>query len=92
MLKSELLKLVAAKAEVSQDAANRVLAAIEDVITENIAKKDETNLGFCKIKMIDKPERNCRNPGTGETIVIPARTVAKAALSSKFSGKGKASE
>lgn len=56
--------------------------------TADTIKKDLTTQGYCnipgigKLKVIDKAERQSRNPRTGESITVPARKVVKFSQSS----------
>ena len=75
MTKSELLKKAAEMAEVSQKEVDTVIGALSDIIMEVIANNDSVKFGeICTFKGIDKPARSCRNPKTGETINVPAKS------------------
>lgn len=77
MNKSEIIKAIATEADVSQQAAGRVLAALESVITTNLAAKEESVLGFMKVQTVEKPARVGRNPATGKEQEFPAKTAVK---------------
>lgn len=77
MNKAEFVRAVAAQAGVTIKTVEAVLSEMEAVILENLSKKEETNLTFLKIKTVEKPARAARNPGTGATIEIPAKTAVK---------------
>ena len=76
MNKAELIKAVAAKAGCTEkEAANCVNATLE-TITESIKKKEDVALvGFGTFKTSHRAERTSRNPRTGESVKIPAKTV-----------------
>ena len=50
-----------------------VLASIDEVVKKNAANKEETNLGFAKVKTAEKAARVARNPRTGVEAEVPAR-------------------
>ena len=54
-----------------------VLATIDEVVRKNAAQKEETNLGFAKVKTAEKAARVARNPRTGVEAEVPARTAVK---------------
>jgi DNA-binding protein HU-beta len=73
MNKAEFISMVAAKAGTSKKDSDANLDAILAVITENLAKgEDVPFIGFGTFKVVERPERTGRNPGTGASIKIPA--------------------
>jgi DNA-binding protein HU-beta len=78
MKKRDLIQAVALHTGLSpRDAAKAVEGTI-DVILANVAKGEVVNLsGFAKFAKIKRKARTGRNPATGATIKIPAKTVAK---------------
>ena len=54
-----------------------VLASIDEVVKKNAANKEETNLGFAKVKTAEKAARVARNPSTGVEVEVSARIVVK---------------
>lgn len=40
--------------------------------------------GFAKSEVVDVPEKECRNPKTGETFTSPAHKTVKVKISKKF--------
>lgn len=78
MNKSELIDLVAAKADISKSAAGDALDAVIDGITGSLKKGDPVTLvGFGTFSVSRRAARDGRNPQTGETIKIKASNLAK---------------
>lgn len=73
MTKSELISVVASKAELSKkDAEKAVVAAIE-AITEALTEGDKVQLvGFGTFEVSERAAREGRNPQTGKTMTIAA--------------------
>lgn len=72
MNKTELLALVAMKANVTQKEANEVVEALLDTITETLATGEKVVVtGFGTFEVRLRAERTGKNPRTGETIVVP---------------------
>lgn len=69
---------------VTQKAAKAVLTRVFTYVADTLAEGHELNVpGFAKFRVVAKPERQVRNPSTGETSMKPASkavkiTVAKA--------------
>lgn len=78
MNKSELIDLVAAKADISKSAAGEAVDAVLDGITGSLKKGDSvTFVGFGTFSVSHRAARDGRNPRTGETIKIKASNQAK---------------
>ena len=76
MNKSTLVDYVAGKTGSTKKAAQDMLEAVMEAIVEAVAKGDSVTLtGFGTFKPAARKARQGRNPQTGETIQIPARTV-----------------
>jgi len=76
MLKSEVEKLVAKKAGVTMKTVGYVLEAISSVLQEKLHGDAEITLpGIGKFKAKHREAREGRNPGTGESLHIPAKNV-----------------
>jgi DNA-binding protein HU-beta len=70
---SELAKGVAEATGSSDADAKKVITAVFDQIAEAAAKGEEVSIpGFGKFAVKDRPERDGRNPATGEAIKIAA--------------------
>jgi DNA-binding protein HU-beta len=75
MNKAELVKAVADSAELSQTEAGRAVDAVIDVITNSLKKGDSVAIaGFGTFAAKHRKARDGRNPRTGETVKIPAKT------------------
>lgn len=73
MNKTELVKVVAEKADLTQAVAADAVNAMVDAIIEKLAEGDEVAiLGFGSFKVADRPARTARNPQTGEMVEVPA--------------------
>ena len=78
MNKSELIKAAAAKAEVSNALAAKVIDAALEAAVEAVKKGEGVQLiGFASISVVEKAARKAKNPRTGEILNIPAKKVVK---------------
>ncbi|MGK2911016.1 MAG: HU family DNA-binding protein [Sphingobium sp.] len=69
----ELAKGVAAATSTSEANAKAAIAAVFDQIGDAAAKGEEISIpGFGKFSVKDRPERQGRNPATGEAMTIAA--------------------
>ncbi len=76
MNKSELVRTVAGKLEVSQIIVNSVLSEILETIGEAVADGEEVLLvDFGTFKPRLRKARRCRNPQNGEVVEITDATV-----------------
>lgn len=80
--KSEILNSLSETTELSRKDVNAVLEALEALIEENLTKGSGVfNLpGLIKIHVYEKkatPEREGRNPATGQPITIKAKPASK---------------
>lgn len=70
---SELAKGVATSTGSSEADAKEAITAVFDQIADAAAKGDEVSIpGFGKFAVKDRPERQGRNPATGEAMTIAA--------------------
>ena len=78
MNKKELIEVMAKKSGLSRGNCEKAITAFQDSVI-SVLKKDEavTLVGFGTFKIVQREERQGRNPSTGETLTIPARKVAK---------------
>lgn len=73
MNKTELVAVVAEKAELSKKDADKAVAAVIDAITDALIGGDKVQLvGFGTFEIRERGERTGRNPQTKETITIAA--------------------
>jgi len=78
MNKQDIIDIMAEQADISKAAAERALNAFTDTITNELGSGNEVVLvGFGTWSTSERAAREGRNPKTGETIQIPASTVAK---------------
>lgn len=76
MNKSELVKSVAEKADLSRKDATDAVDAVFGAITEALSKDEKVQLvGFGSFEVRSRAERKGRNPQTGEEIKIPATLI-----------------
>ena len=89
MKKTELIKLVADKVDMTQKDVSAVIDAFEEVMMEEVfAKEDSVRLTMGTFSGYTKPatkERQGRNPATGEVITIAAKPAQKGQPKVKFS-------
>ena len=76
MNKSELIAIIAEKAELTKKDAEKALNAFFDGVTEGLAKGEKIVLvGFGSFETKKRAARKGKNPQTGAEINIPASTV-----------------
>ena len=73
MNRKELAEAMATKAGVSSKVANDLIGAFIDTVSEELGKGGSVQLvGFGTFATKDRPEREGRNPQTGESMTIKA--------------------
>ena len=78
MNKADLVKAVAAKAELSQVKAAEAIDAVLAAIAESLKKGENVQLiGFGSFAVVKKPARKGINPATKQVIDIPAKKAVK---------------
>ena len=76
MNKNELVEKVAAGADITKASAGRVIDALVQSVTDELASNGEVALvGFGTFKVNDRAARTGRNPQTGAEIQIAAAKV-----------------
>jgi DNA-binding protein HU-beta len=74
MKKNEYIKEVADKTSLSLAQVEKVMNAMIRVTQSELNTSRESRLpGFGTFKMVDVPERQCRNPKTGEAMIVAAK-------------------
>ena len=77
LTQTQLVSAVAERAELNKSDAKRALAALEDVVLEEIANAQKVRIGgLVQLTVRIKPatkKRQGRNPATGEQITIAAQ-------------------
>lgn len=78
MKKRELIQAVSDHTGADKKTATNLVEGTINVILATVAKGEIVNIsGFAKFAKIKRPARMGRNPATGATIKIAAKTVAK---------------
>ena len=73
MNKSQLIKAVAEKSELSQKQVAETWSIIEDTILSTLSTGEKVQLsGFGTFEVRKRAERKGRNPKTGEVVSVPA--------------------
>lgn len=76
MNKTELIRSVSEKVDISKIKAGFVVDAITDAVTQALVTGNDVSLvGFGTFEVRTRAERQGRNPKTGEEITIPAARV-----------------
>lgn len=70
---AELIEQLAAEHKLSRVKAKRIVTGIFQAIAEAATNGDEVSIsGFGRFKVVIRPEREGRNPATGQPITIAA--------------------
>ncbi|MEA1997008.1 MAG: HU family DNA-binding protein [Gemmatimonadota bacterium] len=78
MTKAELIDAVASDVGISKKAAADAIYSVFANITGTLKQGDKyTQVGFGTFAVVNRAAREGRNPQTGQTISIPARSVVK---------------
>jgi DNA-binding protein HU-beta len=93
MKKTDFIKMVAEKADMTQKEVTTVIDAFEEVMMEEVfAKEDSVRLAMGVFSGYTKPAtkaRKGRNPATGEEITIAAKPAQSGQPKVKFSKAAK---
>jgi len=85
MNKSELIKAAAAKAEVSNVVAAKVIDAALETAVEAVKNGEGVQIvGYANIAVVEKAARQAKNPRTGEVLQVPAKKAVKIKAGAKF--------
>jgi len=78
MKKDELIAFVSEQADITKKSAGDAVNAVIEGIASALEKGDSISFpGFGGFKVVDRPAREGRNPGTGEKIQIAASKAVK---------------
>lgn len=78
MNKTQLVELVAQKAELTKKDAEKALVAFQEAVTESLIEGGKVQLvGFGTFEVTERKARIGRNPKTNEEIQIPAGKAPK---------------
>ena len=81
MTKTQLVAALADKTDSDKKTANEFLAALTDIVTQEVADGGAVTLpGLGKFACRERPERMVRNPATGEQMKKEADRVAKVTI------------
>ena len=73
MNKSQLIKSVAEKSDLSQKQVSEALSLIEATLIESLKAGEKVQLsGFGTFEVRERAERKGRNPKTGDVLTVPA--------------------
>lgn len=78
LVKNVVNRLAAEDVKVSQRAMGQYVDTIVDVIKDALVSGEEVKIAnFGSFSVVDKPQREARNPQTGETFMAPAHKAPK---------------
>ena len=78
MTKSQMLTALAEKLDISKKEASEFVDTFTDMAIKEVKKNGEFTIpGIGKLVKVKRKARMGRNPATGESIKIPAKTVVK---------------
>ena len=84
MKKKELVEAIVAKTELAKKDVLMVIETMAEVVKANVSKEAVEIPGLVKVEKKHRAARMGRNPMTGESIQIPAKTVLKARILKKL--------
>ncbi len=88
MNKSDLVRTIAAKTNVTQRDCEAMLKAFTDSIMKAVSKGEKVSMvGFGSFGVVKRKARSGRNPATGQKIKIPAKKVPKFTAGKEFRDK-----
>ena len=83
--KAELIDQVAAQAGQDKSTTADVLRAFEETILALVTRGDKVALtGFLTFQSVDKPATTARNPQTGASVDVAAKTAPKVSVGATF--------
>lgn len=78
MNKKEIINAVAERMSITKKDAGELVGVVFDVVTEAIVEGNSVSIpGLGKFEVKEVGERTCRNPQTGEALVVPAHKAPK---------------
>ena len=85
MSKTDLVNYIAEEAGLTKADAARALDAFMGGVVKGLKDSKKVSLtGFCTFNAKEKAAKEGRNPRTGETVTIPARTAVTVKVGSKL--------
>ena len=74
MTKADLVKAVSEKANCPKKDAEMAINTVIDCITDAVAQGEKVQIvGFGTFEVRERGEKKCKNPRTGEEMIIPAK-------------------
>ena len=78
LVKNVVNRLAESDVKVSQKMMGQYIDTITDVIKDALVNGEEVKIAnFGSFSVVDKPQREARNPQTGETIMVSAHKAPK---------------
>ncbi len=88
MNKSDLVRAIAAKTDVTQRDCEAMLKAFTDSVMKAVSKGEKVSMvGFGSFGVVKRKARTGRNPATGQKIKIPTKKVPKFTAGKEFRDK-----
>ena len=85
MNKTEFVKAVGKNGGITYKTVKEVLDSIEDVLIDTVSNgEDVVMFNGIRFKSATQGERTCRNPKTGETVVVPEKRVMRMKISQRI--------
>jgi DNA-binding protein HU-beta len=85
MTKADLVARIADESGINKATAERALNSFVNAVTDALAKGEKITLvGFGTFSLVERAQREGRNPRTGEAITIQASKVVKFKAGSKL--------
>lgn len=78
MNKKELVAKIAEISKLSKVESEFALKVVTDAIVEGLVEEGKVKIvGLGTFEKIERPERTCRNPQDGSTILVPAKNAVR---------------
>lgn len=78
MRKEDIVNRIAEQEKLTKVTARKVVNSFIHVVTEALARGDNVTLpNFGTFSTVERASRKCRNPQTGQAMIIPAHKAAK---------------
>ena len=85
MSKTDLVNFIAEETGLTKADSSRALEAVMNGVIKGLKEEGKVSLtGFCTFAAKEKEAKEGRNPRTGETVTIPARTAVTIKAGSKL--------
>lgn len=73
----DIARAVAEKERISIQDANSIIGSTIEAVKEAVQKEDVRLVGLGTFRRLKRQARQARNPRTGETVAVPAKTVIR---------------